>query len=557
MKALIFMLLSVFCYSWYPLFSAIIANTNQPFFFTLISHFFALLCSIICVVILISQKVFNVDSLVTVVKDSSFVSSLIVSSLFSIPAHTLILFSMRWVNNTSSTMIYELWPIFTIYILPVILKRKYHRVSIWEITFSMLAFFGVYLLILGKSITTQQLDMSFFALRFDHHSLLGYTLALLGSFSLAINSSYAVKASAILESKYSKTASAIIVQFFLRLFSFTIGLLIIPFYTESISFINLPSFVLIASITGVFIHCIGSILYTLANTHSPSSNINALWYVTPIAAVFWLWIYDLTIITDLVAIGTMFIICANLLTTVKGENNISYISVILWTLFVGTYCYIVGGVKFTDYYNAVSVSSIFYVIVAAFILDRTKTRTETEENIILKIVEKLNNTDSYKKEIFIKIQNILLVTSKDKLFFIYKKLFSENTDDIKELDISFLINQLMISKSKIISFGEKFVLFITGTLTLFTSVYYRNSDFFSDIFSIILSTAVVFTYFNVIDTDMERRKTFIYYENGYIHLSETRFSEKKEDRNMAVILLFSVVIIICYLLYRKHHFFPI
>jgi len=310
--------------------------------------------------------------------------------------------------------------------------------------------------------------------------------------------------------------------------------------------------------SGIVIYTLCNILYTLGMLRSEKGNILSLWCLKPVFAVLWLWLAGLTEVTENTVMGGIFIIAASVMITSRADRSSSYTAAILGLLLCGTYTYFIDGLDMgTDYYQALSVPIVFYTILVAFMMDRLIKRDKLEEDLA---VEMLNYIDAHAAKIgkaaetySRHIIGIVTTNNAAEVNAHYQAVRNEENAHLTPLHDQ--LDKLVLSKAHSASFGEMFILFIVGALTIATGTIYRPNTLIADGFAVILSLTVIFIFFSVLDLTDKRKKFYLESDaKGRKTLSEHVTRDLCSEQVISTVLILMILAALFSLLWIKHSF---
>ena len=239
------------------------------------------------------------------------------------------LFALSLMSKAGASIIMESWPILTILIAPIALDKKWDSLDIMDVFLIFLSLCGLLFITASEeNISLEQFVQNPFFI-FNTQDLWGYLgilMALLSAFCFAASSvARAYFAHTLPQDfrikhfkKVNTIEEAAFTYLLTYLYGFPIALFCFLFLEDNIYFE-------IASIAPVifigFSLTITSALYTYALIVSDNSNINMLWYLSPLLAAIWLAVFGYSQITPMLILGGFFIISANIILIVKSKNQ--------------------------------------------------------------------------------------------------------------------------------------------------------------------------------------------------------------------------------------------
>jgi drug/metabolite transporter (DMT)-like permease len=463
------------------------------------------------------------------------------SGLSLILAQACLLTSFLYLSKAGAMIIYEVWPIFAMYLTPLLVAKAWPRVSPRDLMFAMLALFGVSLIMLPERGEPFFLKASSLVARYG--TLL---LPLAGGALNALSSVLKARLSQRLDIKGHPLISVLVAQVFYGIFGTgfaAAALALSRLFDHQVSRytpLNIGGMLFISLV----VYTAGRLSYVVGLLRSKHSNITVLWYLTPILTVLWLWLAGYSAVTTPIVLGSCFIIGANLLMSVKADDSLSYPAAIVTLLCVGTYCHFVKGLDMGDYYQAISVPLVFYAILVAFLVDRLDRRDAFEEGLAVEIIRHigLEGPASQKKQRELVEQVAAVVRTSDvhEIDEHYRALRNSGHEFLRR--VSDKLDALALSRIQGANFGEMLVLSLVGLLTVGTTVVFRPPVFVADCFAVVLSAAMVFIYFMIYDLIRERARFYLELdERGQFGLSASALHASRFEIVLSTGLLVIII----------------
>jgi drug/metabolite transporter (DMT)-like permease len=463
-----------------------------------------------------------------------------------------LLIAFSYISRASATVVFEIWPIIAMYITPLLIKKGWEKISTRDMTFSILAFIGVVFLLYPET------QNPLFTGGFTLHGWYRLLLPLLGGVFMAVASVMKSRVSYNLENKKYPVASLLKVQAF---FSAGVVLLALPFallWPDKHS-VYTPENIMAIFFIGIVTHTLGNVCYTMSVLRAAKPNIVVLWYLMPIFAVVWLWLAGEAEITEYIVLGSIFIVTANLIITVRAERSMSYTATMIALLVCGLYTYFVDGLNMDDYYQALSVPIVFYVILVAFMMDRLMRRDRLEEGLAIEMInyieERTTKLGRLAQDFSAHIVGMITTNDPAQVNRHYRAVRNGQGEHLS--GIYNQLDQLVLSKVEGTSFAETFILFIVGMLTVVTATVYRPNNLIADGFAIILSLTVIFIFFTILDLSDKRRRFYLERDyKGERMVSALITRDLLSERVISALLLLLILVALLGLLWMKHAYLP-
>jgi drug/metabolite transporter (DMT)-like permease len=457
--------------------------------------------------------------------------------------------SFSHLSSAGATVVYESWPIMAMYITPLLIQKGWETISRKDLVFSLLALAGIGFLMYPE--TRGEL----FAQGPTPKAVYFLVLPLLGGALMAVASVLKSRVSHMLTDKKHPVASLLNVQAFFSsgvILLSALFMLVFPDKHDVFTGKNIAAVVFV----GIAIHTAGNVAYTKAILSSAKANIVALWYLMPIFSVLWLWWAGVSAVTPYIVWGAIFILISNLLMTIRADRSLSYIATLVGLLVCGLDTYFTDGNPIIgDYYQATSVPLFFYAILVAFMMERLINRDRAEEELAITVINHIEDHahDIGKAAQKYKDHVLGIITTDDNAAIAEHYRVVRN---VKNKHISAMHNeldQLVLSKSQGTSFSEMFTLFLVGLLTIVMLIVYRPLYFIADGYSIVLSLAVIFVFFTVLDLSNQRHRFYLERDaEGDMSLSQKLTDDLSIERVISVVMILCVLAALMGLLWVKH-----
>ncbi len=530
-----YMMLSVLCWSLFPLLGVLGVDKVGVFDFILWSY------AVGCVASFLTFKILTAPNPLAAVKMTGRLKAdIFLGCLASFLSFACLLFSFLSFSRTGAVMVFESWPVLAVFLAPILLHRGWDKIARRDMLFSALALIGLGFLMLPEAHRLTPLQLF---------------LPLLGGLLMAAGSMLKSRVSQALADKKRPLAALLRVQ---TIFSAGVTLFALPcalLWPHHHAAPDAPVALLLVVFTGLVVHTLGNVAYTQGLLRSSKTAILALWNLMPPLAVFWLWRTGAGHITPDIVLGSIFIITASLMMTVRADTSSAYTASVTVILLTGAYTYFSTGLGMGDYYQAISVPLFFYAILVAFMMDRLIKSDELEERLA---IETMNHIDAHAAKIGAgakacrdHILGILTTNDAAKVNAHYCAVRNDKSPHLAAVHDQ--LDQLVLSKVRGTNFSEMFVIFIIGALTLVSSMLYRPDTLIADAFAIVVPLSVVFIFFTVIDlADNRRRFHLVTGKDGKFSLADRMTQDLFGERLIAAALIVVILAAFTGLLIHKH-----
>ena len=459
----------------------------------------------------------------------------VIQGLLNSLAHVSLMTSFIYVNEYAAALIYDIWPILMVVILPIFVDDKNHA-NMKDWMFIVLSAIGLFLIIEAKA----PFD---FMLKFDvaiwsASTTFGIGAALVAMVCMALTSTIAVVLQGmtrgalfvdafkgdgtlsfrgtptLVSDEYADICSSIagsfVGHFFSMLISFSALYTWVTFYNPRItsSFDTLNDIYLFLAAGSVV--AIGAIFFIYGNSKTKLPSINILYNLTPLVGLIFLYIFgSRDIIPSQVLLGGMLVIAANLAVSLRIELSASYYTALLGLCIAAVYCFFVPGMGMNNYYSAIAIPSGIFAILTAFMTERLAARQVQQEELAVRLVSVARETgepsvwDATKQYLYtvFGVYSARTVEAETGRFLDAVSSFSK---ELRGLGI-----QLSSNRTRMFSFGEVFVLWLIGGCTLFLTVIGRPMTIESNLLAVVLVATISFLCFVILDPVNARRGRFL------------------------------------------------
>ncbi len=516
---IVLMCASILLWMLYPPVVNHLIDRSSPIFVAAISHTLAAISTLFVVVMMFAKK----QAFYATIGRHFKAPAMLVPMLFSgvlICANHLLLYAAL---NTSqefdviAILIFEAWPIIFFYI-DTTLRKKQRTTSAKDYIFSAAAFAGFIVLM------APNLDLADWLL-LESPMLNTIMLAALGGLAMAVNCYMRMKCmdawTAISEDNelgLSSLNKALLTESGVRSIAAPIMLVTLFCFGDLANQFSSVDYLLVA-FAGIAILALGSLLYDLSVFSASNASVSVFWYFMPVGAVVILALLQGRLLNQYEAVASVLIVSANIFLGLRFPLRSSLLILFstvcligIWVLFAPTY-------PIDSYYDLLGVSTVFFVLLGTFALERTTSLNRERERLLVEFNESvmhLPETPSstafpvarYKQlinEYVVNHLNVFLRAFSDlkemreiqlDIQNIKKELIEESekqSDDRERLLGSFQVGQkLMTMESDRIPPEELVILILLGATNVFFSLIFRPESFSTSLFALILATSVIF-----------------------------------------------------------------
>ena len=444
------------------------------------------------------------------------------------------------IDISVATIVYETWPIFMVILIPRLFKKRYRKITPTILGLLIMGFIGFVFVIIGQAGGFGTLDFSsgsplLIGVLF---AIIGSLLSSLAAYDLKLIANFIKLNTRFLEKVKDKNRSSLS-PLKMSLFCVAIANVVIGVFSTIMNagagFINNESLLMpdwrmvgISMFAGFAVAAAGSTMRRYAILITNNSSINAISYATPIFALIWLGVFSFIAVprSDYLIIGAIIIISANLLLNFEASIRPAYKSLVIALWVCGAWVYLHTSFMILDYFIIVQITSVLFILILSFRMDRLVRRTTAEENTALLLFRKLGTlaqqgkiaahapeslrvVDSYQnsgqlREAYKKIKDALSVARKGDF---------DQAAALDEVEVK--LDQLAHSKQQGINFGELTALAFIGVMLVGTLLFFEPGNligwngFLVEVSSVILASMVLFLFFNVLDLQYDRNHPIV------------------------------------------------
>lgn len=310
--AIILILISTLLCSIRPLIYYFGEASASPFLFSAIMNLFNTIICIIFLTVYFPKLAFN-KHIIKKIAINSYRPEIFIASMSSFH-YTLFALTINYIDISVTTILFETWPIFMIFITAWLFKTEkyYQKITIKALVPVIFSFVGFILVIFSQKDYSEITTIIFQ----QKTTILWSFIAIAGAILTAFSSPYTLKWGKILNKTEENPNPNL--EFFFIIAGFSITRLIGSFISGILGIkfeetINIHQ-ILIATLCGLLITGIASILLRYANITTNNLSINGFLYTTPIFSLIWLGIASLINVphTNLLITGTIIITLSNL-----------------------------------------------------------------------------------------------------------------------------------------------------------------------------------------------------------------------------------------------------
>lgn len=235
---------------------------------------------------------------------------MLISGVSGFLIHVFFIWALDMAHKGAVSLIVEAWPVIAIIITPFFMKKKWKVLSLKEFLVSLLALFGVAIIVLSDDSISLNFMERDFAKEFDYKALIGYIMAFAGAYLAAFMIVLQATLSEYYQGIKNDFAATIVNQTLSRGISLICAVIAYYIVGEELDIANInwiPVFFI-----GFFIMSLGTTLHIYTLLKSERVTIHILYYFVPVFAVIWLWLAGETDIHSGLIIGGSIITLSNI-----------------------------------------------------------------------------------------------------------------------------------------------------------------------------------------------------------------------------------------------------
>jgi len=551
------MLIAVFLWMSYPPLVNQLLNSSSVLYVSAFAHSIGGFSTLIVAfyVLIIRDKI-RILSLLssTHIKKVAYYTGL--AGLFSVLNHFLLYTALKSSEefDVVAILVFETWPIL-FFIIDSKLRKEKRKITINDYIFTGAAFAGFIIL------TIPNLDFADILL-LNSPMINTIVLAALGGLAMAITCYFRMKnmdvwsdLSTSQQIPINSFRRGLLTEAGARTISGVILTIILFISGEKVAFPETSTLFLLLFV-GIFILAIGGLLYDLSVFSADSASVGALWYLMPVGAIAILALMQGRLINQYEAVASVLIVSSNIFLALRYPLKSSLLFLFVSICLIGIWILFAPILPINNYYSLLSVSTIFFVLLATFALERATALNREKEDLLVEfneqvtiLMERIADTDKceyfklYAQEIrlytflnlhsFIRafrdishLRNIQKKVEKLKQSMLFSSL--QRDKEIREylLRLFKTGDKLQTMESDRIAPEEFIILIFLGTANIFFSLVFRPESLSSGLFSLIVTASIIYLLLIIIERD---KNTQIRHDHALNVKSIVKYLEKYED----------------------------
>ncbi len=541
------MLLFVAIFSLVPLMIDVGGGSENPFLMNAVWRFGGVLGGLAYLLVRFRSLIFDRHNFLNMVSQSfGWMMFFAAFGKFEFVWYAL---STRFIDISAAAILYETWPILMVFVMSWLFRgeSRYRRITAGTALLLVLCFLGYVFVIASEAEkfdnleSTERLEL-----------VLGVGLVVFAAVIGGVHNAVIFRWGAKLSERlfYSgKSDSYDSVGLFGILLGQVVSQLFCLFPSFAIGFATGESLsrqmVIPALIAGILVSGISDILFRKANSITDNLGVNAIAYSTPVAGLAWLVAFgrvgDVSI--DLLTIGAVALISANLLINFEAEVRFGFKALIIALWSCGAFVYLRDDfmhlLPFHDwlwhretYLGSVGLSATVFILLLTFRVARLAPRTQDEDNRVFALhraVELLASRNLISPETSEHIRSVDSARNPEELRIAYTQaklcfaraaaVYHPDADRKLLADAETQLNMMVHSRQQGVDFGELFALMVFGGSTVLLSLLSRPevtgwTAFIYEIFSVLFPAVIVFLIVSVWDLHRDRAELVLATRSG-------------------------------------------
>lgn len=475
-RALSLILTAVVLYSLFPLFNALSVGRVDPFLYVAKACVVAITIDLILALFLGRDRGINFK----IIFISSDFRYLVLAAVLATLSYASLVTAFSQASNAAVTMLYELWPILFMFVLPIGFRSRFQNLTGLEVISSVIAVIGLAMIIFFPQ--TSDLFES---------TKKGQTNGLLLGFLSGILMAFAnfAKSKAILSKDKSSLSLGdfALIDFFNRSIAAIVALaLSMAVEKPSIHAI----FQIDSSLGFGLIEGIGGLFYWIGLSSTSRSSSQLLLYLAPVIGFVWLYIFGLGELTGYILFGSMLIFAANVISHFKGDQTIAFFCTVAAAIIFGAASFLTISPNESLNFTLISPPITLYAILIGFLLSRLADRNFEQRQACLATIQGFSEDFSpEKRRDIIRFLAISFKSSASRVTEEYNTLLQKYS---MPHQVERGLSSVLFCRISPISVGEMVSILFVGILVITFGYAGRPATFLGDIFAFILATIVIY-----------------------------------------------------------------
>ncbi|MCI2393702.1 hypothetical protein [Aliiroseovarius sediminis] len=429
-------------------------------------------------------------------RDRQIITLASIQAFFFVASLLFFTLSLRSLDTPVAIVIAEIWPIFSAFAMGLLLSDQLSRLVGSDYLWGGIAALGV-MLVLDLPSKMDGVAAS---------TWIGAALALASAVSMGLSVAFKARAVKLMKERHQIGP---VLSFFLLQFFFLPALPLFALYFALFPgaepAIDLPLSTLWVALPWVAVIVLlnfsSSVLYSYATLKLKRASDGFVWFFTPAFSLllFSLWTGEALKGHEL--IGLTFILSSNLLLTIAADTSRAFKSLVLTLLATGSWCYFFEPyfVQNDYYFDALSILSIFFVVILVEGLGQVTRHTDEEERLLIGLNHALADKSAHLSDAFQYLcgrQNP--VCFKRRYLVLRRALIADGYRDIAlELD------RLAHARNRAIRLGKHVSLAACLVATASIGLLARPETWLTEMFITVYLPSMVFSFFILIEGQLD------------------------------------------------------
>lgn len=433
-------------------------------------------------------------------KDRNILWLASIQAFFFVLSLLLFTLSLASLDTPVAIVITETWPIPSAIAMGYLLRDQLRRLDGSEYLWGSIAFLGVVLV----------LDLPGKLDGVERSTWIGALLALASAVAMGLSVAFKARAVKLMRERHhiGPVLSYFLLQFFF-LPALPLYALYFAFFSGGDPAIGVPlsSFwgALPLVVVVVALNFSSSVLYSFATLKLKRASDGFVWFFTPAFSLllFSLWTGEALKGHEL--IGLTFILSSNLLLTIAADTTRAFKSLVLTVLAAGSWCYFVDPffVENEFYFDALSILSIFFVVILVEGLGQVSRQTDEEERLLIELNHALADKDNHLSDAFGHLcRRQSPVSFKRRYHVLRRALIADGLRDIAlELD------RLAHARNRALRLGKHVSLAACLVATAAIGLLARPETWLAEMFITVYLPSMVFSFFILIEGQLDQERS--------------------------------------------------
>ncbi|MCK8484133.1 hypothetical protein MUY21_08795 [Aliiroseovarius sp. S2029] len=433
-------------------------------------------------------------------KDRNILLLSSIQAFFFVLSLLLFAMSLASLDTPVAIVITETWPIPSAIAMGYLMRDQLSRLEGSDYLWGSIAFLGVVLV----------LDLPSKLDGVETSTWIGALLALASAVTMGLSVAFKARAVKLMRERHhiGPVLSYFLLQFFFlpALPLFAIYFAVFPGAEPAI---DVPAGSLWDSwpwvLVIVALNFTSSVLYSFATLKLKRASDGFVWFFTPAFSLllFSLWTGEALKGHEL--IGLTFILSSNLLLTIAADTTRAFKSLVLTVLGAGSWCYFVDPffVQNEYYFDALSILSIFFVVILVEGLGQVSRQSDEEQRLLIELNHALADKDAHLADAFVHLcKGQSPVLFKRRYHLLRRALIAGGHRHIA-LDL----DRLAHARNRTLRLGKHVSLAACLVATASIGLLARPETWLAEMFITVYLPSMVFSFFILIEGQLDQERS--------------------------------------------------